>query len=173
MGAFLLRMFGPKNEPVSSGVHRIDAENRRIAAYEKRIRRMPQQVKILYDGQCSLCRQAIEGLTRHDAKGLITTEDISAPAFAPARYGLTAQQVRTVMHAVLPDGRVLRAMDAVRAVTRRGTRLARCADRLARHSLARRCLLPLFRTASNGFQPHVRPKVRFGKLLDSCPTAVR
>jgi predicted DCC family thiol-disulfide oxidoreductase YuxK len=72
------------------------------------------QLKLLYDGQCSLCRRAMEGLKRRDAKGLIVPEDISAPEFDPARYGLTAEQVRTAMHVVLPDGRVLRAMDAVR-----------------------------------------------------------
>ena len=42
-------------------------------------------------------------------------EDITDPDFDPKRYGLTVEQVRTAMHAVLPDGRVLRAMDAVRA----------------------------------------------------------
>ena len=73
------------------------------------------QLKLLYDGQCSLCRRAMEGLKRRDAKGLILAEDISDPAFDPARYGLTVEQVRTAMHVVLPDGRVLRAMDAVRA----------------------------------------------------------
>ena len=85
----------------------------------------------------------MEGLKRRDAKGLIVPEDISDPAFDPARYGLTAEQVRTAMHVVLPDGRVLRAMDAVRAAyARRGTRLARRADRLARHPLAGRRFLP-------------------------------
>jgi len=57
----------------------------------------------------------MEGLIRRDAKRLITPEDISDPAFDPARYGLTAEQVRLAMYVVLPDGRVLRAMDAVRA----------------------------------------------------------
>ncbi len=76
---------------------------------------MPAPLKLLYDGQCSLCRQAMEGLKRRDSKGLIALEDISDPAFDPARYGLTAEQVRTAMQVVLPDGRVLRAMEAVRA----------------------------------------------------------
>ena len=58
----------------------------------------------------------MKGLKRRDAKGLIVLEDISDPAFDPARYGLTAEQVRTAMHVVLPDGRILRAMEAVRAV---------------------------------------------------------
>jgi predicted DCC family thiol-disulfide oxidoreductase YuxK len=76
---------------------------------------MPQEIKLLYDGQCSLCRREIEWLKRRDARGLIVPEDISDPAFDPTRYGLTTEQVRAVLHVVLPDGRVLRAMDAVRA----------------------------------------------------------
>ncbi len=73
------------------------------------------QLKLLYDGQCPICRRAMEGLKRRDAKGSIVPEDVSDPAFDPARYGLSAEQVRTAMHVVLPDGKVLRAMDAVRA----------------------------------------------------------
>ncbi len=57
----------------------------------------------------------MEQLTRRDSKGLIVPEDISDPAFDPTRYGLTAEQVRTVLHVAMPDGRVLRAMEAVRA----------------------------------------------------------
>lgn len=76
---------------------------------------MPDQLKLLYDGQCSICRRAIERLKRQDRANRLVLEDISDPAFDPGRYGLTQEQVRTAMHAVLPDGRVLRAMDAVRA----------------------------------------------------------
>jgi predicted DCC family thiol-disulfide oxidoreductase YuxK len=76
---------------------------------------MSQQLKLLYDGQCSICRRATERLKRHDRENRIVPEDISDPAFDPGRYGLTAEQVRTVMYVVLPDGRVLAAMDAVRA----------------------------------------------------------
>jgi predicted DCC family thiol-disulfide oxidoreductase YuxK len=76
---------------------------------------MADQLKILYDGQCSICRRAMEGLKRRDPQERIIPEDISNPAFDPGRYGLTAEQVRFAMHVVLPDGRVLRAMAAVRA----------------------------------------------------------
>ncbi len=76
---------------------------------------MSSPLKLLYDGQCSICRRATANLKRRDRENRIITEDISDPAFNPGRYGLTAEQVRTVMHVVLPDGRVLRAMDAVRA----------------------------------------------------------
>ncbi len=76
---------------------------------------MTEQLRLLYDGQCSICRQAIERLKRRDRENRIALENISDPAFDPGRYGLTAEQVRTAMHVMLPDGRVLRAMDAVRA----------------------------------------------------------
>ena len=76
---------------------------------------MPDEIKLLYDGQCSICRRAIEKLKCRDRGKRIAPEDISDPAFDPSRYGLTAEQVRTAMHVVMPDGRVLRAMDAVRA----------------------------------------------------------
>ena len=89
---------------------------RSTAASDDKVKMKPQQIRLLYDGQCALCRRAMEGLQRRDAKGRIIPEDISDPAFNPARYRLTAEQVRTAMCAVLPDGRILRAMDAVRAV---------------------------------------------------------
>jgi predicted DCC family thiol-disulfide oxidoreductase YuxK len=76
---------------------------------------MAEPLKLLYDGQCSICRRAIERLRRRDRENRIVLEDISDPSFDPGRYGLTAEQVQTAMHVVLPDGRVLRAMDAVRA----------------------------------------------------------
>jgi predicted DCC family thiol-disulfide oxidoreductase YuxK len=76
---------------------------------------MPSQLKLLYDGQCSICRRSTERLKARDRENRIVLEDISSPDFDPGRYGLTAEQVRMVMHVVLPDGRVLRAMDAVRA----------------------------------------------------------
>jgi predicted DCC family thiol-disulfide oxidoreductase YuxK len=76
---------------------------------------MPEQLKLLYDGQCSICRRATERLKRRDQENRIVAEDISDPAFDPGRYGLTAEQVRAVMYVLLPDGQVLAAMDAVRA----------------------------------------------------------
>ncbi len=73
------------------------------------------QLKLLYDGRCSLCRNEVYWLKRRDARGRLTLEDISDPAFDPGRYGLTAQRVAAALHGVLPDGRVVSGMDAVRS----------------------------------------------------------
>ena len=74
------------------------------------------QLKLLYDGQCSFCRREVHWLKRRDAKGQVALEDISDPAFDPRHYGLTAEQVAAALHGVLPDGRIVCGMDAVRAV---------------------------------------------------------
>ena len=41
-------------------------------------------------------------------------EDISALGFDPSRYGLTRQEVMDVLHGVLPDGRIVRGVEAIR-----------------------------------------------------------
>ena len=143
---------------VPKALHKVQAFS--VAEFLTKNQVMPQQLKLLYDGQCSLCRGAMEGMKRRDAKGLIVPEDISNPAFDPARYGLTAEQVRTAMYVVLPDGRVLCAMDAVRGLRCCGTRLAG-RHGVAGHPLAGRRLLPFRGQASSHLQPHAGPEVRF------------
>jgi predicted DCC family thiol-disulfide oxidoreductase YuxK len=72
------------------------------------------RVKLLYDGACPFCRREIQRLKQHDQRGFLDVEDISAPAFDPAKYGLTRDEVMGVLHAVLPDGRVVRRLEALR-----------------------------------------------------------
>lgn len=50
-------------------------------------------------------------LKRHDRRGLVRFEDIAAPGFDPARYGLTFADVIGQMHGVLSDGTVVRGVD--------------------------------------------------------------
>ena len=76
---------------------------------------MPKwRVKLLYDGDCPFCRREVDGLRRRDRAGRLALEDISALGFDPARYGLSWQEVRGVLHGVLPDGRVVRRVEAIR-----------------------------------------------------------
>jgi predicted DCC family thiol-disulfide oxidoreductase YuxK len=49
---------------------------------------------------------------------LLRFEDISDPQFDPGRYGLTREEVNRVLHGVLPDGKVVRGMAAVRRAYR-------------------------------------------------------
>jgi predicted DCC family thiol-disulfide oxidoreductase YuxK len=68
-------------------------------------------IRMLFDGLCPLCSREASLLRRLDRHGRIEFEDIAAPTFDPARYGLTMEQVIASMHAVLPDGSVVRGVD--------------------------------------------------------------
>lgn len=78
----------------------------------------PWELKLLFDGQCPFCRREIAWLQSRDRAGRLAAEDISAPGFDAARYGLTQTQVEGVMHAVFPDGRVVTRVAAFRAAYR-------------------------------------------------------
>lgn len=74
--------------------------------------------KLLYDGQCPICRREAHWLMRRNRAGHLAFEDISAPGFDPSRYGLTAAEVMGVMHGVFPDGRILTRVAAFREAYR-------------------------------------------------------
>ncbi len=73
------------------------------------------QIKVLIDGACPLCRREADLWRRLDRdRGRIALEDIGAPGFEAARYGLTREQVMEQIHGVLPSGDVVRGMEVFR-----------------------------------------------------------
>lgn len=46
-------------------------------------------------------------LRRRDRNGALDFDDIAAPGFDPAKYGLTMPALVGAMHGITPDGRVL------------------------------------------------------------------
>jgi predicted DCC family thiol-disulfide oxidoreductase YuxK len=76
------------------------------------------QFKLLYDGQCPFCRREIEWLKGRDRDGRLIAEDISTPEFRAESYGLTQDAVEQVIHGVLPDGRIVRRVEALREAYR-------------------------------------------------------
>jgi predicted DCC family thiol-disulfide oxidoreductase YuxK len=72
-------------------------------------------VRLLIDGDCPFCSAEAGWLGRRDRCGRLTLEDIRAAGFDAARYGADPAAVRAGLHAVLPDGRVVTRMDAVRS----------------------------------------------------------
>lgn len=76
------------------------------------------QFKLLYDGQCPLCRREAQWLQRRNRPGRLAFEDISAPGFEASRYGLTQAEVMGVIHGVFPDGRIVRKVAAFREAYR-------------------------------------------------------
>jgi predicted DCC family thiol-disulfide oxidoreductase YuxK len=73
------------------------------------------KLKLLYDGACPFCRREVDWLKRRNRNLLLTFEDIADPQFDPAKYGLTREEVNAELHGILPDGKVVRGMTAVRA----------------------------------------------------------
>lgn len=74
--------------------------------------------KLLFDGQCPFCRLEARWLERRDRHGHLAFEDITAPGFDPARYGLTQEAVMGVIHGVFPDGRIVRKVEVFRQAYR-------------------------------------------------------
>jgi predicted DCC family thiol-disulfide oxidoreductase YuxK len=72
-------------------------------------------LKILYDGECPVCRREASMLRRLDrGRGRLAMEDITSPGFDPSCYGTTQEAVMGKIHGVLPSGRLITGMDVFR-----------------------------------------------------------
>jgi len=76
------------------------------------------QFKLLYDGQCPFCRREVDWLMRRDRRGSLVAEDISDPNFRAESYGLSQDEVMGVLHGILPDGRIVTRLTAIREAYR-------------------------------------------------------
>jgi predicted DCC family thiol-disulfide oxidoreductase YuxK len=74
--------------------------------------------KLLYDGECPLCRREARWLQSRNRHGLLAFEDICAPGFDPALYHITREELMGVIHGVFPDGRVVRKVEVFRQAYR-------------------------------------------------------
>ncbi len=73
------------------------------------------EIRVLYDGECPLCRREIDMLRRRDrGRGRIAFDDIAAPGFDASRYGLDRDAVMRRIHGVLPDGRLIEGVEVFR-----------------------------------------------------------
>ncbi len=76
----------------------------------------PRPLLILVDGLCPICKHEGRVLQRLDrGRNLIALDDITRNGFDPGQFGLTQTQVIGSIHAITPDGRVLRGMEVFRA----------------------------------------------------------
>ncbi len=73
-------------------------------------------VKLLYDGACPFCRKEVEWLQRWDKRNALALDDISATDFDAAKYGLTQATVDGTIHAIMPDGRIIKGMQVFRQI---------------------------------------------------------
>jgi predicted DCC family thiol-disulfide oxidoreductase YuxK len=73
------------------------------------------QIKILYDGQCPVCRKEADLLRWLDGnRQRLLLEDIADAQFVPSKYGLTMDQGMSQIHGILPSGRAVTGMEVFR-----------------------------------------------------------
>jgi predicted DCC family thiol-disulfide oxidoreductase YuxK len=77
-----------------------------------------RRITLFYDGQCALCCRQIDWLRRRDRHGLLVLQDITDPAVHAEQYGLTQPQLMEGLHALLPDGRIVCRVEAIREACR-------------------------------------------------------
>lgn len=74
---------------------------------------------VLYDGWCSVCTNVAKRLrTLDDGRGRLELVDLREDERLLTLHQLDPKEIRRVMHAITPDGRVLVGMDAVRETMR-------------------------------------------------------
>ena len=76
------------------------------------------QIELLYDGQCPLCLREVNFLKRRDAgRGLVAFVDIADDSYTPeAHGGVDFETAMGRIHAVLPDGAVIKNVEVFRRV---------------------------------------------------------
>jgi len=73
------------------------------------------EIRILYDGECPLCRREISLLERIDGgRGRLDFEDISKDDFDASVYGLETRSVHERIHGILPDGTAIEGVEVFR-----------------------------------------------------------
>ncbi len=76
------------------------------------------QIKLLYDGACPLCVREVNFLRKRDAgRGLVAFVDIAEDNYsAKANGGVDFETAMGRIHAVLPDGTVIKNVEVFRQV---------------------------------------------------------
>ncbi len=71
---------------------------------------------LLYDGSCGFCRRSVALLVRLDPGCRIARVDMTSAAAEPLMTTISPERRQQSMHVIRPDGRVLHAGVALRAV---------------------------------------------------------
>ena len=76
------------------------------------------QIKLLYDGACPLCLREVNFLTKRDAgRGRVIFVDIADPGYQPQdNGGIDFETAMGRIHAVLPDGTILKNVEVFRRI---------------------------------------------------------
>lgn len=73
-------------------------------------------LRVLYDGDCSVCAAAVEGYARRAGGEKLILIDINAADFDPDRYGLSLDELLYQLHAIDREENIYRGVAALRAI---------------------------------------------------------
>ena len=71
-------------------------------------------LKIFYDASCPVCALEMDQLRARDTAGRLELVDMSAPGFDAACHGFSHAYLDAAIHAVRPDGTIVRGMPVLR-----------------------------------------------------------
>ena len=71
-------------------------------------------LKVFYDASCPVCALEMDQLRARDADGKLVLVDMSAPGFDAACHGFAHADLDAAIHAVRPDGSIVRGMPVLR-----------------------------------------------------------
>nr|WP_239005446.1 DUF393 domain-containing protein [Gloeothece citriformis] len=76
------------------------------------------QIKLLYDGECPLCLREVRFLQEKDrGRGLVIFVDIADENYSPIEHGgVTYSEAMGRIHAILPDGTIVKNVEVFRRV---------------------------------------------------------
>ena len=69
---------------------------------------------IFYDASCPVCALEMDQLGARDTAGRLVLVDMSAPGFDAGCHGLSHAELDAAIHAVRPDGSIVRGMAVLR-----------------------------------------------------------
>jgi predicted DCC family thiol-disulfide oxidoreductase YuxK len=75
-------------------------------------------LKVFYDASCPVCALEMDHLRARDSEGRLELVDMSAPGFDAACHGFAHADLDAAIHAVRPDGSVVRGMPVLRLAYR-------------------------------------------------------
>ncbi|MCU0537233.1 MAG: DUF393 domain-containing protein [Hydrococcus sp. Prado102] len=76
------------------------------------------RIKLLYDGECPLCLREVRFLQKRDAgRGLVAFVDIAEENYFPDEHGgIDYETAMGRIHAVLPDGTIVKDVEVFRRI---------------------------------------------------------
>ena len=69
---------------------------------------------LLYDESCPICKLEVENLKARNRQNHLQFIDVSVPDFDTSPYGVSQEEMMAIIHAVKPDGSLVKGVEVFR-----------------------------------------------------------